>query len=887
LKTLERTIGPVALVAIAISAMLGSGIFVLPGLAAAITGPSVWLAYLVAGLCVLPAALSKSELATAMPAAGGTYVYIERTLGPFAGTVAGLGVWLSLLLKSAFALVGFSAYMSALAKLPVVPSALVLLTIIVGLNLVGVQKVVKVQTLIVAVALAGLALLGTAGAFQIDDANLRDPFRHGTFGFIEGVGFVIIAYNGVTKIASIAEEVVNPGRNIPLGMLASLTIVGAVYSGVTFILVANIPVEQLATDYRPIYSLAAAVGGPTVATIAAVLGVVTMTSMANAGLLAASRYPFAMSREQLLPRAFGQINPRFKTPTASILFTGVLMGVAIIALDVAALAKTASAIVMLLFTLVNVAVIVLRETRVQWYRPSFSSPLYPWMQIVGILAGVGVLALLGPLVPIALVGVCVPGTLLFLLYGRKQTSRKGVAGTLGKRVDLSPRRQLEAVDDSDGLAAVVVPILGDERSPERLVEMGAALAAERPIDVVHITDVPAQAPLDDSLKNEASIRSLRRRLDALAEDERITVQFEAVVSHDVPDTVNNATIESQCDWLVMEWHGEAAEGFGALNPLGWFADNLSCNLALFKDAGIRRIREIVVMPDPGPDDALVASTGDHLADILDANVTFARFVADDATDEYVKSQAGYLDEMRSLCAAETSVLVVRGTEETAAMAEISASYDLLIFGGATERSFFKQLFGTRRDRLTEKAACSVLRLRTSKAVMHPSLAAHTRDQDDGANGLIAKCAIAKISVSKLEALFAAVSEAIAPHIDGVSAAEISAGLLAREKSQSTSVGQGVAMPHASVDGAKTTVLGVFTTSAPIETPTLDGQAVDLFFVMVGPPDDRQSHLEILGQVSRTVMDKAVVERLRGAEDGAAIIRTLRPRRRPSRRHSGS
>ena len=114
MQKLERRIELGGVVAISISAMMGSGIFVLPGLAAIKTGTSVWLAYLLAGLCVLPAALSKAELATAMPTSGGTYVYIERVFGPLAGTIAGLGLWLSLLLKSAFALVGFGAYASML-----------------------------------------------------------------------------------------------------------------------------------------------------------------------------------------------------------------------------------------------------------------------------------------------------------------------------------------------------------------------------------------------------------------------------------------------------------------------------------------------------------------------------------------------------------------------------------------------------------------------------------------------------------------------------------------------------------------------------------------------------------------------------------------------------
>lgn len=109
MKALERRLGLSSVVAISISSMLGSGIFVLPGLAFLETGPSLWMAYLFSALCVLPAALSKSELATAMPTSGGTYVYLERTFGPLAGTIAGLGLWLSLLLKSAFALVGFDA----------------------------------------------------------------------------------------------------------------------------------------------------------------------------------------------------------------------------------------------------------------------------------------------------------------------------------------------------------------------------------------------------------------------------------------------------------------------------------------------------------------------------------------------------------------------------------------------------------------------------------------------------------------------------------------------------------------------------------------------------------------------------------------------------------
>ena len=163
MKKLERTLSLPYVVAIAIGGMLGSGIFVLPGIAAAKTGPSIWMAYLVAGLCVLPAALSKSELATAMPTSGGTYIYLERVFGPLMGTIAGFGLWFSLLLKSSFALVGVSAYMYVLASVPLKLTSIILLTIIVGLNIMGVKKVGAAQLVIVTISLLCLVIAVVMG----------------------------------------------------------------------------------------------------------------------------------------------------------------------------------------------------------------------------------------------------------------------------------------------------------------------------------------------------------------------------------------------------------------------------------------------------------------------------------------------------------------------------------------------------------------------------------------------------------------------------------------------------------------------------------------------------------------------------------------------------
>ena len=256
MKRLERSLSLTAAIAISIGGMLGSGIFVLPGLAAAKSGSSVWLAYLIAAICIIPAALSKSELATAMPSTGGTYVYIERAFGPLMGTISGIGLWLSLLLKSAFALVGFGAYMSVFFDIDadiIKYSALFFLGLIMLLNIFGIKKVGKVQIIIVSLSLTTLVLLLIFGIPSVSKENLNPFLSDGNYGLIATVAFVYISYAGVTKVSAIAGEIKNPSKNLPRAMIFSLLIMTVIFVSVAFVLVGNIPMETLATDLTHFY----------------------------------------------------------------------------------------------------------------------------------------------------------------------------------------------------------------------------------------------------------------------------------------------------------------------------------------------------------------------------------------------------------------------------------------------------------------------------------------------------------------------------------------------------------------------------------------------------------------------------------------------------------
>jgi len=439
--TLERKLGLFSVVIISLSAMIGSGLFVLPALAMLEMGGGthpvggVWLAYLIAALLVLPGAISKSELSTAMPSSGGSYVYVERTFGPLVGTIAGLGLWANFMLKSAFALIGFKAYLWVIEDLIGIDinletASLALLVIIVAINILGVKRIKKIQTPIVMFSTFYLLSL-CAYAVVTQDLDWNGVTSREAFGSWDDVAstsaFVFVSYAGVTKIAAVGGEIKNPERNMPYGILLSLLFSCLLYVTVTMVMAAAVdPSEYMHGDHGasedPVYIFAEAVGGGTVGAIAAVLAVVTMTSMALAGILASSRFPFAMARDKLLPQFLENVHGKYGTPHWAIVGTGIAMGLAIIFLPVHDVAELASGFQIMAFMLINACVIVLRSSSEShaWYHPEWKTPwlLYPLIQLFGIFGGGTLLYFMGTKSLIGAIVAIILGTIIFRSYGK-------------------------------------------------------------------------------------------------------------------------------------------------------------------------------------------------------------------------------------------------------------------------------------------------------------------------------------------------------------------------------------------------------------------------------------------------------------------------------------
>ena len=238
----------------------------------------------------------------------------------------------------------------------------------------------------------------------------------------------------MTKVASIAEEVRNPGRNIPMGMFTAFVLVTLAYALVVFVTVGIVDGGELRNSLTPISLGAGKLMGTWGVVIMATAAMVAFSTTANAGILAASRSPMAMSRDQLLPAWIQRTHPRFGTPHISILLTCAFMIFVVLFLSVESLVKTASTLKLLLFAFVNIAVVVMRQSKLSSYRPMFRSPLYPWIQIAGVVGYIFLIVEMGML-PLLITGMFTVLSLVwYYVYARPRVTRRSALVGMVKRI---------------------------------------------------------------------------------------------------------------------------------------------------------------------------------------------------------------------------------------------------------------------------------------------------------------------------------------------------------------------------------------------------------------------------------------------------------------------
>jgi amino acid transporter len=403
---LERSIGLVGGLSIGVGTMIGAGIFVFPGLAAGQAGPAAAGSFAIGAVVALLVALPTSELATAMPKSGGGYYFVSRALGALPGAVVGLSIWLGLVFATAFYLVGFGNYAAAVlaeAGVPVgggvvVPLGLVSGVLLTVLNLVGTENAAKLQNYVVGLLLTilvfflgygGLDALGVFGRATTPEEFL--PF--GPLPMFTTAALVFTSYLGFAQVATVAGDIKQPGRNLPLAMVGSVVLVGFLYVATILVATSAFASGTLAEfGETAIVEVARALGGGPGAIAILVAGLLATLSSANASVLSTSRALFAVSKDAIVPKRASRMNLRYGTPHVALALGAgpVLVLVALGRVEV--LAEVASFLHLVMYGLMCVALVAMRRDEPEWYDPDFRVPAHRLVAGLGAVASFGLLA---------------------------------------------------------------------------------------------------------------------------------------------------------------------------------------------------------------------------------------------------------------------------------------------------------------------------------------------------------------------------------------------------------------------------------------------------------------------------------------------------------------
>ncbi|MBT8078860.1 MAG: APC family permease [Gammaproteobacteria bacterium] len=426
---LKRTLGLPATLSVGVGTMLGAGIFVFPGLAANEAGPAAILSFAIGGGIALLVALCTAELATAMPRSGGAYFHVSRSFGEFAGLLVGVAQSTGLVFASAFYLVAFADYaLDLIAATPLsiaevssafAVSAALLLTLV---NIVGSGESGRLQSVIVLLLAALLIFLFGAGLLRAagitgEASGLPEFAPFGVMPIFSTAAFVFTSYLGFVQISTVAGEVRNPGRTLPVALIGSVILVAVLYVVALFVTTSLLSAERLAeTGSTTTIELGKHLFGEFGKMLVLLAGLLATLSSANASILSSSRTLYALGHDRLAPAWTATVSARFRTPYFAILLVGVAVATLTLLGDLKTLAEVASALHLLIYALICGALLRQRSQSPDEYTPTFRVPAARLVAVSGAACCLGLLAFMEPIALAIGAGVLVAAVAWYMRY---------------------------------------------------------------------------------------------------------------------------------------------------------------------------------------------------------------------------------------------------------------------------------------------------------------------------------------------------------------------------------------------------------------------------------------------------------------------------------------
>lgn len=732
--TFARDLGLFEATMIGIGAMIGAGIFVLTGIAAGEAGPASILAFGLNGFVTLLTAFAYAELASAIPRAGGGYSYVRMAFPGSPGFIAGWMLWFAYTVACSLYALGFASYFwefftkytpgfsEAVLHNFGENAGILLVTLLIGLGFIwlnarGTEATGKAENALTISKLVVLAIFVYFGLLVIFESPANSlehltPFMPaGLGGVFVAMGLTFIAFEGYDLIATVAEEIKDPEKNIPRATFISLGVTVVIYLLILFVCLAAIKtngeptwqflgthgetaIVKAAEDFMPAFGVAIIVFG----------GLLSTMSALNATVMAASRVAFSMGRDRWLPKRISEISPTRRTPLNAVVLTGViLLGIAL-TLPLEAVGSAASLMFLLTFALVNLAVIALRRKYPEIPR-RYKIPLYPVVPLLGFFLNIFLAVYQFNFQPIAwyvTIGWIAVGLLLYYSVFEKQSSQ------LEPQVLRSGRYYRQP----DSEPSVVVAL----HNPDNvgyLLDIAYPVARQRGIRLVAITvvTVPRQMPIHEGMRFVQHREPLLHAAKAYAARKGFEIETDFIVAHLAADGILSAIEQHRAKALVMGWKGFT----NARDRIfGEIADKVirlaPCDLMVMKMNGKGKLGSCLLPTAGGPNARLGAEVISAVAADTGMVVTGGFIVPPEADEAQIeegkKSIELTLKQLNPVI--RTSQKIIHSKSIPGGIAKASTEFDLVVIGAAKETFFSRILFGEIPEKVARFSPVSVM-----------------------------------------------------------------------------------------------------------------------------------------------------------------------------------
>ena len=722
-KQLVRTLGFLQVLMLGIGGTMGAGIFVLIGHAAGMVGPALILTFLVAGLLEFFTALDYAELASSYPIAGGGYAYVSQAREGFLPFSVGWVSWFGAMFYCALCAVGFALSLRIfLPGLPISVTAAGIVVLFTIINLRGSEEAGRTQVILAGILLASLAGYVVLGLVLPGGFTWARFYEEGGFFIHEGVlnnavkifqtiGLIHVLYVGFEVIGTAAEEVKNPGRNIPVAIVATLCICMVVYCGVAFVSLGVVSADTLKNSSAPLAQAASRFLGRFGAPLMGLAGLVATLSSLNTAMISSTRIALALSRDGYLPPFLSRVHPRFKTPLPAILLSGGLIAACATTGREVFLSYVANFGYLYLLVFANLALIWLRRKFPEQKRP-FKVPFYPAVPLIA----AGTCVLMGAFIePGAL---ALGGGLLALGLVVYQLRRP-----VGRAVEVAAQTVEAARHEI--LVSVANPL-----TAKSLIKMAVILGRvrqESTLAALSVVKMPGATPLELAQevldRQENGRKALLKQVADYAHEQGVPVRTLLRATRGISSGILGvAEARGGVGLILMGWRGQLTTQRVEGSVVKDVVHSALCDVAVLRDRGVGEgdIKRVLVPIGGGPHARLALRLAWDIAKAEGGCLTVLRIlppagevdmeVEMDVLRQLVEDELGEIPEEVTF-RLKRSPSVAEGILAEVAKTEDREDYDLIAIGASEEWFLRNLLFGSIPDRVADGAPCSVLMVR--------------------------------------------------------------------------------------------------------------------------------------------------------------------------------